>query len=168
MHVRHRSSDAGSARSHASAARTLGSSKATRPVRLVRPVGSRWRTLLATWTVLGGLSIGALAPSAATATAEYFFDSGTLTAREGFASTEAHTIYFIESQADHNDMCVQPVTGVAGYTGFLTVGSDGACSASGDGGYVYTSFTPSGQTHAWLGNANSGFSVSVSYSDFDY
>jgi hypothetical protein len=117
--------------------------------------------------VLVVLLLSALAPSAALATTEDFFDNNGLNGAQGFASTDAHSIYFIESQADHNDMCVQPLTGVAGLTGLYSIGSDGACSVTGDSGYVFTSFSAYGYVHAWLGNENS-FRVTVSYSDFDY
>jgi hypothetical protein len=102
------------------------------------PGGLRRKALIGVAT----LSIAAASTATAVATADHYF-SGTLVAGRGWAGSEAHSVTYIEGDADANGFCVAKDQGLSGYdsanrsvvgtracassSGFASRSEDGAC-----------------------------------------
>lgn len=117
---------------------------------------------------MGGLTVivFGLTATAAEAASDFWL-AGTLDTHLGFASTEAHSITYIQGSADHNGFCVAKDTGLAGYaTATRATAGTQACATSGG----FASRTENGACcfHGWLANKNS-FEISVNATTrYDY
>lgn len=106
-------------------------------------------------------------PTAALATTVHFF-SGTLIPSQGFATTEAHSITYVEVTTDHT-ACAAITTGIAGYYGYMpgnpNVGLVACTAGSGtNGGHTSGSI----QVHGSAVNPNQSTVDSISDSHYDY
>ncbi|WP_324909831.1 hypothetical protein [Baekduia sp.] len=104
--------------------------------------------------------------TAAYGTSDFWF-SGSLATNAGFASTDAHSITYIQGSADHNGFCVAKDQGLAGFdvATRATVGTQ-ACASS--GGFASRSEDGSCCYHGWIANKNT-FAISVnSTTRYDY
>lgn len=109
----------------------------------------------------------ALLSAAATALAgaDHWF-SGTLVQGYGFASTEAHSISYIEATGNHNGFCVAKDTGTTGYASATkTTAGTRACSSS--GGFAARVENSACCYHGWVDNSTGSdiiFDASTHYS----
>jgi len=109
----------------------------------------------------------ALLSAVATALAgsDHWF-SGTLVQGYGYASTEAHSINYIEATGNHNGFCVAKDTGLAGYDSASRT-TAGARSCSSSGGFAARSENGACCYHGWVDNGTSNdivFDTSTHYS----
>ena len=115
-----------------------------------------------TWVRRGMMVCAVIAVALASATAaalagsDHWF-SGTLVIGYGYASTEAHSMTYIEATGDHNGFCVAKDTGTAGYASATkTTAGSRTCSAS--GGFASRSENGACCYHGWLDN-NTGNNI---------
>jgi hypothetical protein len=105
------------------------------------------------------------AVATAMAGADHWF-SGTLVQGYGYASTEAHSISYIEATGNHNGFCVAKDTGTTGYASATkTTAGTRACSTS--GGFAARVENSACCYHGWVDNSTSNdiiFDVSTHYS----
>ena len=101
----------------------------------------------------------------ALAGADHWF-SGTLVQGYGFASTEAHSISYIEATGDHNGFCVAKDTGTTGYAS-ATKTTAGSRTCSSSGGFAARVENSACCYHGWVDNSTGGaiiFDTSTHYS----
>jgi hypothetical protein len=109
----------------------------------------------------------ALLSAAATALAgaDHWF-SGTLVQGYGYASTDAHSINYIEATGNHNGFCVAKDTGTTGYASATkTTAGTRACSTS--GGFAARVENSVCCYHGWVDNSTGSdiiFDASTHYS----
>jgi hypothetical protein len=112
-----------------------------------KPGGRRRKALIGVAT----LSIAAASTATALAGTDHFF-SGTLVSGRGWAGTEAHSVTYIEGDADSNGFCVAKDQGTTGYASAtkLTSGVRACASSSG-----FASRTEDGSCcyHGWIDNS---------------
>jgi hypothetical protein len=119
------------------------------------------RGLLGTALVVAVMAIGATSASAGI---DYWFSS-TLNAGFGFASVDAHSINYIEGDANYNGFCIAKDQGISGYApaSHTPVGTV-ACASS--GGFVARTENGACCYHGWIANGL-GNAISV-YSSTHY
>jgi hypothetical protein len=105
------------------------------------------------------------AAATALAGADHWF-SGTLVHGYGYASTEAHSISYIEATGDHNGFCVAKDTGTTGYAS-ATKTTAGSRTCSSSGGFAARVENSACCYHGWVDNSTGNdiiFDVSTHYS----
>jgi hypothetical protein len=105
------------------------------------------------------------AVATALAGADHWF-SGTLVQGYGYASTEAHSISYIEATGNHNGFCVAKDTGTAGYAS-ATKSTAGSRTCSSSGGFAASTENAACCYHGWVDNSTSNdiiFDTSTHYS----
>ena len=107
----------------------------------------------------------ALGATAAFAGADHWF-SGTLAAGFGYASSEAHSINYIEATGNHNGFCVAKDTGLTGFD-FASRSVAGTRTCASSGGFASRTEDSSCCYHGWVDNgtgSNTVFDTSTHYS----
>jgi hypothetical protein len=105
------------------------------------------------------------AVATALAGADHWF-SGTLGVGYGFASTEAHSITYIEATGNHNGFCVAKDTGTTGYAS-ATKTTAGSRTCASSGGFAARVENAACCYHGWVDNSTSNnivFDASTHYS----
>jgi len=105
------------------------------------------------------------AAATALAGADHWF-SGTLVQGYGYASTDAHSINYIEATGDHNGFCVAKDTGTTGYAS-ATKTTAGSRTCSSSGGFAARVENSACCYHGWVDNSTAGaiiFNASTHYS----
>lgn len=118
---------------------------------------------------LGGavlVAVFAISATVAFAGSDAWF-SGSLSPMVAVASTEAHSIIYIQGSANANGFCIAKDTGFAG-AGVTTNATDGAQSCATSGGFVSRGENGACCYHGWIGNYN-GSAITVNNSTrYDY
>ena len=100
----------------------------------------------------------------ALATTDHWF-SGTLVQTFGYASTDAHSIVYIEATGNHNGFCIAKDTGTAGYAS-ATKTTAGLRTCASSGGFAASTESGACCYHGWVDNSTSNdiiFDASTHY-----
>ena len=123
--------------------------------------GARRGMMVCAVMVIALLSTAAVA----LAGSDHWF-SGTLVQGYGFASTEAHSISYIEATGNHNGFCVAKDTGTTGYAS-ATKTTAGSRTCSSSGGFAARVENSACCYHGWVDNSTASsiiFDTSTHYS----
>jgi hypothetical protein len=100
------------------------------------------------------LSIAAASTATALAGADHYF-SGTLVSGRGWDGTEAHSVTYVEGDADTNGFCVAKDQGSTGYSSAgKSVSGTRACASS--AGFAARTEDGSCCYHGWIDNQTGG------------
>jgi hypothetical protein len=114
------------------------------------PGGLRRKALVGVAT----LSLAAASTATALAGADHYF-SGTLVSGRGWAGSEAHSVTYVEGDADTNGFCVAKDQGITGYAASSrAVAGTRACASS--GGFASRNEDGSCCYHGWIDNGTGG------------
>lgn len=119
-------------------------------------------------TMVCAVMVVALLSAAATALAgsDHWF-SGTLVQGYGFASTEAHSISYIEATGNHNGFCVAKDTGTTGYAS-ATKTTAGSRTCSSSGGFAARVENSACCYHGWVDNSTGSSIIFDSSTHYSY
>jgi hypothetical protein len=106
------------------------------------------------------------AAATALATPDHWF-SGTLVQGFGYASTNAHSITYIEATGNHNGFCIAKDTGTAGYAS-ATKTTAGPRSCASSGGFTFRNEDGSCCYHGWVDNSTSNDIIFDTSTHYDY